>query len=83
MRRVVGFFARTLRAVRFAAATNESRNGLRGLVAIGLVRVSGPFDEAVLLAAVLPLVLVYRAPLRGCLGSRTDQAQSVRVSYFV
>jgi hypothetical protein len=37
---------------------------LRGLVAVGLLPVPGPFDEAVLLVAAALLFAFYRGPLR-------------------
>jgi hypothetical protein len=57
------FFARTLRAVRFAATDQRIPRWLRGLVALGLLPVPGPFDEFVLLLAAVPLALFYRAEL--------------------
>jgi hypothetical protein len=60
---VVGFFKRTLRAVRLAASDNRIPKSLRGLVAVGLLPIPGPFDEAVLLIAAVPLALFYREPL--------------------
>ena len=62
-RRGVRFFARTIRAVRFAATDKRIPRWLRGLIALGLLPVPGPFDEAVLLVAAVPLVLFYRGPL--------------------
>ena len=55
--------ARTLRAVRLAATDKRIPRWLRGLVALGLLPVPGPFDELVLLVAAVPLVLFYRGPL--------------------
>ena len=63
MRRGAAFFARTLRAVRLAATDKRIPRWLRGLVALGLLPVPGPFDEAVLLVALVPLLLFYRGPL--------------------
>jgi hypothetical protein len=61
--RAVRFFKRTLRAVRFAAADSRIPRPLRGLAALGLLPIPGPFDEAVLLLVAVPLVLFYREPL--------------------
>ena len=63
MSRLITFFARTIRAVRFSATDSRIPRWLRGLVALGLLPVPGPFDELVLLVAAVPLVLFYRAPL--------------------
>ena len=63
MRRGVEFFKRTIRAVRFAATDERIPRPLRWLVALGLLPVPGPFDEAVLLIAAVPLAVLYRAPL--------------------
>ena len=57
------FLRRTLRAVRFAATDERIPRPLRLLVALGLLPVPGPFDEAVLLIAAVPLAAFYRAPL--------------------
>lgn len=56
------FFKRTIRALRLAATNERIPKSLRWLVALGLLPVPGPFDEAVLLIAAVPLALFYRAP---------------------
>jgi hypothetical protein len=61
--RAVRFFKRTLRAVRLAAVDSRIPRPLRGLAALGLLPIPGPFDEAVLLLVAVPLVLFYREPL--------------------
>lgn len=61
--RPVDFFKRTLRAVRFAATDERIPRPLRWLVALGLLPIPGPFDEAVLLIAAVPIAVFYRAPL--------------------
>ena len=61
--RAVRLFKRTLRAVRFAAVDSRIPRPLRGLAALGLLPIPGPFDEAVLLLVAVPLVLFYREPL--------------------
>lgn len=63
MRHGVDFFRRTIRAVRFAATDERIPRPLRWLVALGLLPVPGPFDEAVLLIAAVPLAVLYRTPL--------------------
>ena len=63
MRSVVAFFKRTFRAVRLAATDNRIPKPLRGLVAVGLLPIPGPFDEAVLLVAAILLALFCREPL--------------------
>jgi hypothetical protein len=54
---------RTLRAVKIAATDRRIPRPLRGLAALGLAPIPGPFDEALLLIVVIPLVLFYREPL--------------------
>jgi hypothetical protein len=60
---VIRVLKRTIRAVRFAATDERIPKPLRLLVAVGLLPVPGPFDEAVLLIAAVPIALFYRAPL--------------------
>jgi hypothetical protein len=60
---VLAFFRRLIRAVRYAATDSRIPRPLRWLVALGLLPVPGPFDEAVLLLAAIPLGLFYREPL--------------------
>jgi hypothetical protein len=55
---------RTLRAVRLLARDGRIPRPLRWLVGLGLMPVPGPFDEALLLLAAIPLVAFYRGPLR-------------------
>jgi hypothetical protein len=57
------FFKRLVRAVRFAATDKRIPRPLRWFAAVGLLPVPGPFDEALLLLAAIPLGLFYRAPL--------------------
>ena len=54
---------RTLRAVKIAATDRRIPRPLRGLAALGLAPIPGPFDEALLLIVAIPLVLFYREPL--------------------
>jgi hypothetical protein len=55
---------RTLRAVRLLARDGELPRWLRGLAALGLAPIPGPFDEAVLLVVAAILWLGYRDRLR-------------------
>jgi len=55
---------RTLRAVRLLARDGELPRWLRGLAAVGLAPIPGPFDEAVLLVVAAILWLGYRDRLR-------------------
>jgi hypothetical protein len=64
VRFLLAFVGRTLRAVRIAATDERIPRPLRWLAALGLLPIPGPFDEAVLLLAAVPLALFYRRPLR-------------------
>jgi hypothetical protein len=64
LRSTLLFLKRLVRALRFAATDERIPRPLRWLVALGLLPVPGPFDEAVLLLASLPLGLFYRRPLQ-------------------
>jgi len=55
---------RTLRAVRILARDGQIPGWLRGLAAIGLAPVPGPFDELVLLVVAVILWIGYRERLR-------------------
>jgi hypothetical protein len=57
------WFKRVLRAARFAATDKRIPRTLRWFAAFGLLPIPGPFDELVLLLAVVPLALFYRGPL--------------------
>ena len=61
---MVAFVRRSIRAVRTLARDGRIPRPLRALVAIGLLPVPGPFDEAVLLVAAALLFVFYRGPLR-------------------
>jgi hypothetical protein len=63
VRRALGFLKRTIRAVGIAATDTRIPKPLRLLAALGLLPIPGPFDEAILLVAAVPLALFYRAPL--------------------
>lgn len=60
----MAFIARTIRAVRLLATDRRIPRPLRALAALGLLPIPGPFDEAVLLLVAVPLVLLYRGPMR-------------------
>jgi hypothetical protein len=55
---------RTLRAVRILARDGKLPRWLRGLAAVGLAPIPGPFDEVVLLVVAAILWLGYRDRLR-------------------
>lgn len=55
---------RTLRAVRLLARDDGLPRWLRGLAAIGVAPIPGPFDEAVLLVVAAILWIGYRERLR-------------------
>jgi hypothetical protein len=59
---------RTIRRLAHAAAIagRDKRipRPLRGAVAIGLLPLPGPFDEAVLALVAIPLLVFYREPMR-------------------
>jgi hypothetical protein len=55
---------RTLRAVRILLRDGALPRWLRGLAAIGVAPIPGPFDEAVLLVVAAILWLGYRDRLR-------------------
>jgi hypothetical protein len=58
------FLRRTVAAVRVLARDGGVPRWLRGLVAVGLLPIPGPFDEAILLVAAAVLWLGYRDRLR-------------------
>jgi len=53
-----------LRAVRLLAHDNRLPRWLRGLAAVGVAPIPGPFDEAVLLVVAAILWIGYRERLR-------------------
>jgi hypothetical protein len=55
---------RTLRAVRLLARDDRLPRWLRGLAAVGIAPIPGPFDEAVLLVVAAILWVGYRDRLR-------------------
>lgn len=63
MRAAVVFLRQTVRAVRIAATDERIPKPLRLLATLGLLPIPGPFDEALLILAAVPLALFYRRPL--------------------
>jgi hypothetical protein len=61
---MVAFLRRTLRAVKLVARDGRIPKPLRGLAAVGLLPIPGPFDEVVLLLVAAILFLFYRERLR-------------------
>ncbi len=55
---------RTLRAVKLVATDGRIPRPLRWLVLVGALPVPGPFDEAVLVFAAVPLFVFYRREMR-------------------
>jgi hypothetical protein len=62
--RPMGFLRRVVRTVRLLARDGGLPRWLRGLAALGLAPVPGPFDELVLLVVAAILWLGYRDRLR-------------------
>ena len=60
----MGFIRRLVRAVKLLARDGGLPRWLRGLAAVGLAPVPGPFDELVLLVVAAILWLGYRDRLR-------------------
>jgi hypothetical protein len=75
MRATIALVTRTVRSVKLLATDGRIPRPLRALVVIGLLPVPGPFDEAVLLAAAVPLFVFYRPLLRDA-WLRTAQSPS-------
>jgi hypothetical protein len=63
VRVALSFLRHTLRAVRIAATDKRIPKPLRWLLALGLLPIPGPFDEALLILVAVPLALFYRRPL--------------------
>ncbi|HET8895398.1 MAG TPA: hypothetical protein VFM96_15010 [Gaiellaceae bacterium] len=72
----MAFIRRTVRAVRLLARDGGLPRWLRGLAALGIAPIPGPFDEAVLLVVAAILWFGYRERLRAVW--RTAGEQSVR-----
>jgi hypothetical protein len=58
------FVIRSVRAVRILARDGRIPRPIRLFVAVGLLPVPGPFDEAVLLLGALVLFVFYRQAMR-------------------
>jgi hypothetical protein len=67
---------RTVRAVRLLARDGRIPKPLRGLVALGVLPVPGPFDEAVLVVAAVLLFGFYRPVLREAWIAASGERQS-------
>lgn len=67
---------RTFAAVRLLARDGDLPRWLRGLAAVGLAPIPGPFDEAVLLVVAAILWLGYRDRLRAAWREAGAQAAS-------
>ena len=63
MRAARAFVVRAIRAVKIAAYDGRIPKWLRGVVAVGLLPIPGPFDEAVLILIAPILFAFYRQPL--------------------
>jgi hypothetical protein len=61
---VIGFFTRTVRAVRLLARDGRIPKPLRVLAGIGLLPIPGPLDEAVLVLLAPVFLVFYRGPMR-------------------
>ena len=57
------FIVRTIRAVKILAFDGRIPKWLRGIVAVGLLPVPGPFDEAILVLVAPILFVFYRERL--------------------
>jgi hypothetical protein len=58
------FLRRTIRTVSIVVQDSRIPRPLRWCVALGLLPIPGPFDEAVLLLTAVPLAIFYRTPMR-------------------
>ena len=65
-----------VRAVRLLARDGRIPRPLRALVALGVLPVPGPFDEAVLVVAAAILFAFYRPVLRDALRAAKGEAAS-------
>jgi hypothetical protein len=61
---VIGFFTRTVRAVRLLARDGRIPKPLRVLAGIGLLPIPGPLDEAVLVVLAPVFLVFYQGPMR-------------------
>jgi hypothetical protein len=65
-----------VRAVRLLARDGRIPRPLRGLVALGVMPIPGPFDELVLLVAAVLLFVFYRPALREAWMAASGERQS-------
>jgi hypothetical protein len=72
---VRAFSARAIRAVKLLARDHRIPRPLRGLAALGLMPIPGPFDEAVLLLVASILWVFHRDTLADA-WARADQPQT-------
>jgi hypothetical protein len=70
----MAFLRRTVRTVRLLARDGRLPRWLRGLAALGLAPIPGPFDEAVLLLVAAVLWLGYRDRLRAAWAQSYDRS---------
>jgi hypothetical protein len=64
MRATKRFIGRTLGAMKLLARDGRIPRPVRWLLALSLLPIPGPFDEALLLLLAPPLVILYRGPMR-------------------
>jgi hypothetical protein len=64
VRRLSAFGGRTIRATKLLARDGRIPRPLRWIVAIGLLPIPGPVDEAVLVLVAPVLAILYREPMR-------------------
>jgi hypothetical protein len=55
---------RLIASVAILARDSRIPRALRGLIAVGLLPLPGPFDEAILVLVAIPLLAFYRQPMR-------------------
>ena len=55
---------RVIASVAILARDSRIPRSLRGAIAVGLLPLPGPFDEAILLLVAVPLLVFYRQPMR-------------------
>ena len=71
MRAIRRSLGRVIRAIRIIARDERIPRPLRWCLALGLLPIPGPFDEAVLLILAVPLFVFYRDVLREAWGQTT------------
>ena len=58
------FIGRSISALRLLARDRRIPRPVRWLLALGLLPIPGPLDEALLLLLAPPVVILYRGPMR-------------------